>query len=144
MEVRQIEAKDTLALRSLVLRNNAPEDQCIFEGDNDEQTFHLGAYVDERLVSVASFYLCNHANIEDEYQYRLRGMATHPDFRGQGLSSALLNAGFPQIKNNHIKKVWCNARSSAVGFYEKIGFRKISDEFEIAGIGPHFTMVIDL
>ena len=36
---------------------------------------------------------------------------------------------------------WCNARTSAAGYYEKIGFVIASDEFELPDIGPHVLMV---
>jgi hypothetical protein len=36
--------------------------------------------------------------------------------------------------------VWCNARTPAVGLYERAGFAIESGEFEIEGIGPHFVM----
>ncbi|MAE73565.1 MAG: GNAT family N-acetyltransferase, partial [Bdellovibrionaceae bacterium] len=38
-------------------------------------------------------------------------------------------------------KLWCNARTSAVPLYDRAGFTKIGDEFEIDPIGPHFLMV---
>jgi predicted GNAT family N-acyltransferase len=141
MEVKQIDAKDTLELRSQILRNNKEPSECYFEHDNDDLTFHLGAFVDDKLASVASFYMEKHADLDEEYQYRLRGMATLPEFRGQGLSSALLRTAFPIIKNNNVHSVWCNARKSAVGFYEKVGFETIGDEFNIADIGPHLLMI---
>ncbi|MEO0512429.1 MAG: GNAT family N-acetyltransferase [Planctomycetota bacterium] len=37
--------------------------------------------------------------------------------------------------------IWCNARVSAAAFYERCGFRAVSGEFEIKGIGPHLVMV---
>lgn len=106
-------------------------------GDSDEQTFHLGAFVESRLVSVASFYYEKNGYLEDPHQYRLRGMATHPDFRGQGLSRALLKTAFPLIKQNFCTLVWCNARLPALGFYEKLGFMQLGSTFDIPGIGPH-------
>ncbi len=36
--------------------------------------------------------------------------------------------------------MWCNARSGARTFYERAGFCVEGEEFEIAGIGPHFLM----
>lgn len=144
MEVKQIDAKDTLELRHKILRPNGDLESCQYPGDNDELTFHLGAYEDDKLVSVASFYMDNHPQVPAEYQFRLRGMATDEDNRGQGMSSALLRTAFPLIKKNHVNTIWCNARTSAVGFYEKVGFKPIGEEFEIEGIGPHILMIKDL
>ena len=141
MEVKQIEAKDTYYIRQEVLRPGLPIETTHFDGDNDENTFHLGAYLDGKLSSVASFYLKNHPDIKEEWQFQLRGMATMADSQGKGLSSALLRTAFPMVKRNHVDTVWCNARKNAVGFYEKVGFEIISEEFEIEGVGPHFLMI---
>ena len=67
-------------------------------------------------------------------------MATLKAYQGQGLSQALLRTAFPIIKNNHVSRLWCNARVTAIGFYEKVGFEKVSDEFEIPDVGPHVLM----
>ena len=40
------------------------------------------------------------------------------------------------------RRVWCNARLSAAGFYERVGFGRVGGVFEIAGIGPHAVMTI--
>lgn len=141
MEVKQIEAKDTYNIRHEILRPEGSIEECKFDGDENEVTFHLGAYIDDELCSVASFYLDSHPDIKEEYQFRLRGMATVKAHQGKGLSRALLKTAFPLIKKNHVNTLWCNARTSAVGFYEKVGFEIISDEFDIPTIGPHFLMV---
>lgn len=141
MDVRQIESKDTINIRKLVLRPDGTLEECVFEGDTNEATFHLGAYIDDELASVASFYLDNHPKIKDTYQFRLRGMATLPEYRKRGLSQALLQTAFPLIKQNNIETLWCNARVSAQGFYEKAGFEVVSDVFDIPNIGPHVVMI---
>lgn len=140
MEVKQIDAKDTYSLRHKILRPHGSIEDCYYPGDNDDLTFHLGAYVNDKLVSVASFYMDNHPDIENEYQFRLRGMATLDEHRGQGMSSALLRTAFPLIKKNHVDTIWCNARTSAHGFYKKVGFEEIGRVFDIDPIGPHQLM----
>jgi len=144
MNVKQIEAKDTYPIRSVVLRPGLPKETCHFAGDHDEHTFHLGAFEDNQLVSIASFYFVKNPQIQNNYQYQLRGMATLEQHRAQGLSSALLRTAFPIIKNNHVDLLWCNARKEAQGFYEKVGFKTISEEFQIEGVGPHFLMTKDI
>lgn len=140
MEVKQIDAIDTHSLRHKILRPNQDASALNYPGDDDDGTFHLGAFVKEELVSVASFYMDNHPDIKDEFQYRLRGMATLDEHRSKGYSLALLNTAIPIIEKNNIHVLWCNARKSALGFYEKVGFKIISDEFEIEPIGPHYLM----
>jgi GNAT superfamily N-acetyltransferase len=127
-----------------MLRPNGTMDDCIFQGDNDELTFHLGAFVDKKLVSVASFYFEKNDRFTDPYQYRLRGMATLPEHQGQGLSSALLRTAFPVIKQNQCTLLWCNAREKAMGFYTKVGFHPEGVTFSIPHIGKHILMSIKI
>ncbi len=68
-------------------------------------------------------------------------MATLPEHQNKGLSKALLQTAFPIIQNNHVNLLWCNARVDACGFYEKVGFNKMGEEFMIPDVGPHYLML---
>jgi hypothetical protein len=35
---------------------------------------------------------------------------------------------------------WCNARAGSFGFYERFGFRRDGEPFELPDIGPHYRM----
>ncbi|HAZ12424.1 MAG: hypothetical protein A2X86_15915 [Bdellovibrionales bacterium GWA2_49_15] len=140
MKVLRIHPKDTISIRHQMLRSGKPIDSCIYNGDDDEQTFHLGAFVDTKLVSVASFYFEKHPILLPPYQYRLRGMATLSEHQRSGLSSELLKMAFPIIKQNLASLLWCNARLTAVGFYEKVGFERVGESFNISDIGEHILM----
>lgn len=144
MEVLRIKAIDTYPIRHKMLRPSGTIEDCMFQGDNDELTFHLGAFVDKKLVSVASFYFERHPSFPEAYQYRLRGMATLPEYQGQGLSSALLKTAFPVIKQNQCTLLWCNAREKAMGFYTKVGFHPHGELFTIQNIGKHMLMSIKI
>jgi GNAT superfamily N-acetyltransferase len=144
MEVLRIKATDTYPIRHKMLRPNGSLEECKFDGDHDELTFHLGAFVDKKLVSVASFYFEKHPHFPDPHQYRLRGMATLPDYQGQGLSSGLLKTAFPVIKQNQCTLLWCNAREKAIGFYTKVGFLPSGELFTIQNIGKHILMLIKI
>ncbi len=142
MKILRIAASDTYAIRHKVLGPHLTMDKIKFPNDDDEDlSFHLGAFQDGKLVSVASFYYEKSPEFSDLHQYQLRGMATLPEFEKKGFSSELLKVAFPIIKQNFCSLVWCNARKSAVGFYEKVGFQKLNEnEFEIPEIGPHMLM----
>lgn len=142
MKVLRISAQDTYPLRQQMLVPTHELKKAKFENDDDEDiSFHLGAFSDSKLVSVASFFYERNPIFSDLHQYQLRGMATLPDYQGQGLSSELLSFAFPIIKQNFCTLLWCNARVSAIGFYEKVGFQKFNGEiFEIDEIGPHVLM----
>lgn len=140
MKVLRINAIDTYPIRQQMLRPDSPIERCKFARDEEDQTFHLGAFMDNKLVSVASFYFEKHPDLEEPFQFRLRGMATLPDYQHKGLSTELLKMAFPIIKQNFCHLVWCNARVTAVEFYQKVGFEKVGEEFDIPGIGPHLLM----
>lgn len=142
MKVLRINAADTYPIRQQVLIPDHDLQKSKFEFDDDEDiSFHLGAFFESQLVSVASFYYDRNTLFPDLHQYQLRGMATLPEFQGQGLSSELLSMAFPIIKQNFCTLLWCNARVTAVGFYQKVDF-KIFDNtpFDIEGIGQHILM----
>lgn len=141
IEIKQIEAAESIEIRSQVLRPGQAISACIYPHDNDEESFHLGAYFDGKLVSIVSFYLENHPNFKEEGQYRFRGMATLPNYRGKGLARAMLSEAFKKIKLIKSPLVWCNARILAVNLYEKLGMEIASEQFDIPGIGPHYLMI---
>ena len=138
--VKYISAADTLVLRSVVLRNNAPLVQCVFPGDKLEESIHLGYFAGDRLVSVATFFPEPYAE-KGKGGFRLRGMATDPEFLGKGCGSELIKFAINELRSVNASYIWCDARSAAVEFYKKQGFELISDEFEISGIGMHFKMI---
>lgn len=142
MKILRINHQDTYQIRTQVLVPDHDVKKAKFEGDDDEDiSFHLGAFIEGKLVSVASFFYERNPLFPDQHQYQLRGMATLPEFQNQGLSKELLTMAFPIIKQNFCSLLWCNARLSAVGFYEKIGFQKLNDNiFEIPEIGNHVLM----
>src|SRR5690606_40190044 len=96
--IRFIRPEQTLPLRSLVLRNGLPEEQCLFEHDLLPSTFHLGYFDDNnQLVCILTCMKEDHGKLPKP-AYRLRGMATHPDHRRKGYAAELLNAAIDHLK----------------------------------------------
>lgn len=153
VEVRRIDAGETRPLRHAVLRPSETFDATVYAGDDDLATRHLGAFVDGRLVGVASLYREDRPDREggsdsdregrgEGAHWRLRGMATAPEARGRGAGRALLDACVNHVAAKGGGLLWCNARTPAVGFYTAAGFRAVGDEFDIADIGPHVVMLV--
>ncbi|TCC98616.1 GNAT family N-acetyltransferase [Pedobacter hiemivivus] len=138
--IKYITTTETLGLRNLVLRNNAGLDKCIFPTDETEGNFHLGCFVEDRLASIATFFP-EDCEGRGAGGFRLRGMATDPAFSGKGCGSDLIKFAINELRSANASYIWCHARSSAVGFYEKLGFEVISEEYEVPEIGPHFNMI---
>ena len=55
-------------------------------------------------------------------------MATAPALQGQGIGTAVLNACVHEIKNRGARRLWCNGRTPALRFYQRLGFRMRSIE----------------
>jgi len=141
--VRTISLEETLPLRSAVLRKGLPLEQCVFPTDNRTGIFHLGCFVEGQLVCIGTFFPEDHPE-KGAGGFRLRGMATSPAYAGKGYGAELINFAVNDLSSRNAAYIWCNARSTAVGFYKKSGFEIISEEFEIPGIGPHFNMLYPL
>lgn len=76
--------------------------------------------------------------------YQLRGMATMPGARKRGLGRALVQTCLSVARENAVQHLWCNARTSAVVFYLKLGFEIIGHEFYIPDVGPHLRMSLKI
>ncbi|MDP3468815.1 MAG: GNAT family N-acetyltransferase [Daejeonella sp.] len=141
--IRFISTEGTLDIRSSVLREGMVPELCRFDGDDDEDTFHLGYYKDDELICIGSF----HKQAKEAYEgvgYQLRGMATLFDYHRKGIGNQLLNFAIVYLKGKKVNYIWCNARINACRFYLGIGFEIISDEFEIEGVGPHRLMYLKI
>lgn len=140
LEIKQIEPESTFEIRHKLLRPMQALEECRYELDEHPDTFHAGAYVDHKLVSIASFSKESHPEIPGKNQYRLRGMATLPDFRGRKAGSSVLFYAESVLKKKNVDVWWCNARETVSGYYEKQGCQTMGEIFNIEPIGPHKLM----
>ncbi|MBU3070711.1 GNAT family N-acetyltransferase [Aestuariicella sp. G3-2] len=141
MIIKEIPARDTLQLRSKVLRSGKPISECVFEGDDSVGTRHFGAVdSNNNVVGIVSVYSKKTPLIDGGTCFQLRAMATSESCRGQGVGNRLLSAAEEYASQSGASFVWANARSSAIEFYIKAGYEIKSDEFMIDGIGPHYLV----
>lgn len=143
VRVEEVPAEVTYALRGAVLRPNGGE--VTWAGDEDPATFHLAARNGDQVVGVVRFSPtpCPWRPLA-RAPWQLRGMATSVAARGSGAGRALIDHGLAQVAARGGDLVWCDARLAAAGFYERMGFTVVTDEFDKPGIGPHVGMVIEL
>ncbi|HWO75169.1 MAG TPA: GNAT family N-acetyltransferase [Bacillus sp. (in: firmicutes)] len=140
LEIRNIHAEDTYRIRHQVLRPSQTLEDCKYNGDFDQDTFHVGAFVEGELVSIASFYKESCPNFSETLQYRLRGMATMEYARNQKAGSSLLRFAERILEKRKADVWWCNARVTVSDYYKKLGLNEHGDIFEIEPIGPHKLM----
>lgn len=156
---RQAELEEIITLRYAVLCTGRPWREAQFVGDGDALTHHFGAF---RAVAGAGLIGEAAANVEGarplvnvgcvsymmtEYEgepaWQLRGMATRPDLAGQGVGRALVRAAQEVLlSRSPVRLFWCKARTPAIPFYERLGWRVVSEEFVIEHYGPHRKMML--
>lgn len=130
-----------LDLRHRILRPGLPLSMSQYDFDKDESTIHLGAKVDESVLSCATLtpQQCSRFPLA-QTPYQLRGMATAPESRGQSLGSAILKKAEDVLISKNCDLLWLNAREVAFEFYKKNGFEFIGDIYEMPHTGPHKLM----
>jgi len=142
--IKFIPVEETLPLRNAILREGKLSDeQCRWPTDSLPGAFHLGYFIGDELVCVASFHPQNYGDFE-RTGFQLRGMATVEGYRGKGIGNQVLNFGIVYLRGQKANYLWCNARKSAVKFYLNMGLELVSDEFEVPVIGPHYVMYLKI
>jgi GNAT superfamily N-acetyltransferase len=145
LTIARVAASATYPLRHRVLRAGQPPDAVRLPVDDlpDTATF---AALDAAGEVVGSAVLMPEpfARQPGRPAWRLRGMATAPEWRGRGVGSQVLRAALDHARARGGEVVWCNARTPARRFYERAGFVAVGDEFEEPLIGPHVVMWHDL
>jgi GNAT superfamily N-acetyltransferase len=132
-DVRPVEPALTRPLRQRVLR---PHESLEELASHEPPGVHaVGAFAGDKLIAVG--FVCPDG---EPGEWRVRGMATTPEYRGRGAGAAILEQLVHHARAQGATRLWCNARTPALGLYERAGFERESDEFEIPGIGPHFVM----
>jgi len=122
-----------LELRDKVLRK--PLDMSLFD-DNlevDKQDVHIGAFVDNQLVGVLILTRLN------QNEVKMRQVAVGEEMRSKKIGSKMVAYAELFSSNLQYTTMVLNARKTAVGFYEKLGYNKVGNEFLEINI-PHFKM----
>lgn len=139
-DIRRISVVDTYGLRHQILRPYQTIDQCRYPGDSDDLTTHFGVFDEDELVGILSIYNVQHPDIKTPNSWQLRAMATAESGRGKGYGFKLLHAAESYAATYHAQCIWANARSTALGFYEKADYRVLGEEFSIPSVGPHYLV----
>jgi GNAT superfamily N-acetyltransferase len=68
-------------------------------------------------------------------------MAVEESYRSSGVGKRLLGAVEKLAIDSQTRLLWCNARVPALRFYEKAGWRVVSEQFDVPTAGPHVKML---
>ena len=122
------------------MRPSQSIEDSIYDTDHEEDAFHIGAFFQGKLISVASFIIDIHPEFPIKRQYRLRQMATLEEYRKLGAGKAVVNFAENIIKERGYEFIWCKGRMKVQKYYEKLGFKAHGNVFDYPLIGPHIIM----
>lgn len=131
------EYRQMIKLRDDVLRRPLGLSFSNDELDEEKGNLHIAAYEDDQMLGCCMLVEEGHDTV------RLRQMAVINDLQGKGVGRALMQFAENLARDRGFKKITMHARKNALGFYEKMGYRKIGSEFQEITI-PHYVMEKEL
>ncbi len=138
MPIKQIdhgskEYEQMISLRNEILRKPLNLTFETGELDKEKNDVLIGAFDEENMLG------CCLLTKLDKDTVRLRQMAVQNNLQGKGIGASMMNFAENVARDLGFKKICMHARKSAIGFYEKLGYKINGQEFEEISI-PHFMM----
>ena len=131
------EYQQVLKLRDEILRKPLGLNFSKDELEKERAHMHMAAYEDDQMLG------CCMLVEEDPKTVRLRQMAVVNDVQGKGIGRGLMQFAQNLARDPSFKTITMHARKNAIGFYEKMGYKKFGDEFMEITI-PHVVMEKEL
>lgn len=135
MELIEITAADTHALRRRVLRVDTPTTEVHFAEDEEPTTWHLGLRetATGELRAISTWLWRDHPAEPGRRGVQLRGMAVDDGYRGRGVGGILLYGGLTVAVERGAEVLWARARDTALGFYMAHGWMPHGEGYIDAG-----------
>ena len=127
------EYRQMVDLRFLILRKPLGLKFTEDELEKEKTDILIGCFDDERMEG------CCLLTQTEPGVVRLRQMAVISGLQGKGLGRALMIFAENIARDRGFKKIAMHARKSALGFYEKLGYKVTGDEFLEVTV-PHYLM----
>lgn len=125
MTIKEVSIEQILPIRQQVMWPDKSID--FVRVPEDSHGIHFGLYVEEDLVSVVSVFIHGH-------EAQFRKFATLEKYQGKGFGTNLLQFVFDFLEEKKVNRIWCNARISKAGFYQKFGMTTTATTFEKEGM----------
>jgi predicted GNAT family N-acyltransferase len=114
--------------------------------DHEDEATHFVAYEGGEPVGVARLREYNSGEYEgpasreyDEPVAKVERMAVLPGYRERGIGRAILRSVEAHARERGFERARLHGQVRSAGFYEALGYERIGEEFEEAGI-PHVAM----
>jgi len=138
MPIKQIdhntkEYRQMVDLRNEILRRPLGLSFKKEELDKEKDDILIGAFEEDKMLG------CCLLTRVDDNNVRLRQMAVQNNLQGKGIGASMLNFAENVARDAGYKNMIMHARKTALHFYEKLGYKICSEEFEEITI-PHYLM----
>ena len=138
MPIKQIdhstkEYRQMVDLRNEILRKPLGLTLKKEELDKEKDDILIGAFEEDKMLG------CCLLTRVDDNNVRLRQMAVQNNLQGKGIGASMLNFAENIARDAGYKNMVMHARKTALHFYEKLGYKICSEEFEEITI-PHYIM----
>ena len=127
------EYEATVALRRAILREPLGLDFSQQELNDERADFHVACYDGGELVGCLVLVPQPHGVV------KMRQVAVALNVQGRGIGRALCEFAEAFARERGFVEITLHARTSAVPFYEKLGYERVGEEFEEVTI-PHWAM----
>lgn len=101
--------------------------------EEDKQSRHFIAVVNGEIVSTLRI------RETSPHEIKIERMATKKEYRGIDISKGLIKHTLKEAKKLKPTKIWMESQVQAQKFYEKCGFKVISEPFDLWGVS-HIKM----
>lgn len=127
------EYQQMVALRLEILRKPLGLGFTEEELAKEKDDILIGAFEEDKML--ACCMLTKHG----DKAVRLRQMAVQNNLQGKGIGASMMNFAETLARDKGFKILMMHARKTALGFYEKLGYKATGNEFEEVTI-PHYVM----
>src|SRR5436190_18957964 len=103
------------------------------ELEREKDDILVGAFEDDKILA------CCLLTKTDAETVRLRQMAVKNNQQGKGIGHSMMLFAETLARDKGFKKLMMHARDSAIGFYEKQGYKTLGEQFIEVSI-PHHLM----
>ncbi|MBP9840945.1 MAG: GNAT family N-acetyltransferase [Simkaniaceae bacterium] len=115
IKIRPISQEEAKGIREKILRPNYPLDW-------HQDSFHIGAFDGTLLIGICSVYHENPQQQLEQRAWRIRSIATLPEYQKQGIGRLLIEECLNYVRSKKGLFVWSNGHTAVGSFYEKCGF----------------------
>jgi predicted GNAT family N-acyltransferase len=129
--------KSCVALRYEVLRKPLGLNFTEEELDAESHDIHIACIDDDEVLGC-----CVLSKLDDQI-LRLRQMAVSTKSQGKGIGESIMLFAKKLALDKGYTKIMMHARDSALGFYEKMGYKIVGNMFNEVGL-PHYFMEKEL